>query len=332
MRRVSIGFILGLMAAVAMAADAQPSAHDPVIARVNEQPISFSGFREAVTQAIRQKFYHGEIPEGETRKVIHETLRAQIDAKLYAAEAKRRGIRPDPEQVQKAIDDYDRQYRLRPNWPEMRARALPLLQTRLESDSVVAQLEAEVRAEVPDPKEADIRTFYDRNPELFTEPERVALSLIQLTVDPSSPGSVWKAAETEGERIRAEILGGASFEEMARKYSSHPSAERRGGLGYVHQGMMPDADKHVASIKQGQLTPVFRALEGVMILRLDERVPPAKRAYKDVRLRAAELLKRERSDAAWESFRSSLYDAANVTVDAKLAPELADFPLPRRRK
>lgn len=305
-------------------------AAEEVVARVNGDAISFGELRTTVGQAIRQKFYHGAIPEGEGPRVARETLRTMIDERLLVAEATRRGLKPSETDIEQAVARWDRQYGSRPNWPQMRAQALPELRAKLARQSLVAQLEAAIRDKVAKPGDAEVRRFYQDNPQLFTEPERLSVSMIQLPVDPSSPQTVWQAVEAEGERIRAEIGKGAPFGDLAREHSSHPSAPDGGKLGYVHQGMMPEADKLLAEMKAGEVSPAFRALEGVMIIRLDERIPAKLRSYADVRGRAGELLLRDRRDMAWNGFRENLYNAADVSVKADSVPELKGFVLPKR--
>lgn len=304
----------------------------PVVARVGTEAIRADEYRQAYAQAVRAKFYHGSVPEAELKKHAHETLRALIDERLYAREIARRGLKADEAAVQAEIDGYERQYANSPQWQQNKGRLLPGLRERLGKKYALERLKSVVM-EVKPATEQQARDYYRQHLDLFTEPERLRLSSILLGVDPSSPESVWQAVDAEGQRIHEEIRGGGSFAELARLHSSAPSAERGGDMGYLHQGMLTaQAMALVDKLAIGETSPPFRALEGVMMLRLDERVAPRVRDYADVAGRARELWLRDRREAAWESFRQRLYDAATVSVDARVQPELADFPLPAPKR
>jgi len=73
--------------------------------------------------------------------------------------------------------------------------------------------------------------------------------------------------------IRQQILNGANFNEMARKYSEDPTAQRNGGeLGYVGRGAMVPAYEAVAfRLKEGEISQPFESPFGFHILQLIDR-------------------------------------------------------------
>jgi hypothetical protein len=64
-------------------------------------------------------------------------------------------------------------------------------------------------------------------------------------------------------------------------------------------------------------------LDGVAIFRLLERQSAKLRDFPDVRVRAAELLKREQSDAAWKRFVADLRRQATIQRLARYPGEAA---------
>lgn len=303
-----------------------------VLATVNGRPIEAAQFQETFTRAVRDKFYHGTVPTDELRKHSHVVLRQMIDDILLAEEAKKRKIRPDSALVEQTLGQYERQYQNSAQWKQNRDKLLPGLREAIEQRSLRTRLEESVR-KVRQPGEAEVEAFYKGNLGLFTEPERVRISAIMLKVDPSSPSAVWTAALDEGQRIRKQLDKGGKFAELARLHSGHESASRGGDMGYIHKGMLAeDATAAIDRLKVGETTEAFRSLEGVLIIRLDERVPPAVRKFADVRERATELLVRERREKAWDDFREALYQGAEVSLDGKRYPDFADFALPAGKK
>jgi parvulin-like peptidyl-prolyl isomerase len=299
-----------------------------ILVTVNGRAIAADEFQETFTRAVKEKFYHGSVPVEELRKHSHVVLRQMIDDMLMDEEAKRRKLKADSEFVQQTIAQYERQYQNSPQWQQNRDKLLPGLQAAIERKSIRTRLEEAVK-QVGQPSAADTEAYFRANRELFTEPERVRISAILLRVDPSSPQAVWVAALEEGVRIRAQLAKGASFSELARLHSADDSASRGGDMGYIHKGMLSeDATVAIDKLKIGEMTEAFRSLEGVLIIRLDERVPASVRKFTDVRQRAAELLARQRREKAWEDFRDSLYQSASVSLDKAKYPDFAEFALP----
>jgi parvulin-like peptidyl-prolyl isomerase len=327
-------FLVAALAGLALSSGvpAAKAQTPPPVASVNGQAIDLDSYSQTLTLRARDRFYHGRPPEAELAALRIEVLRDMIDRILFAEEIARRKLKPDAAAVDAELERYERQYGNSPQWQHGRERLLPGLRGELERRNLEARLR-EVVTEVPAPTGREVEAFYRQRSELFTEPARVRASVILLAVDPSSPAAVWQAVMEEGQRIRAEIDKGTPFAELARRHSMHESAERGGDLGYLHGGMLSgDADELIEKMAVGEVSPAFRVLEGVMIIRIDNRVPAKLRDFADVRARAKELLLRDRQEAAWEALRERLYRQAKVTVDVERYPELKGFPLPGERK
>jgi peptidyl-prolyl cis-trans isomerase SurA len=73
--------------------------------------------------------------------------------------------------------------------------------------------------------------------------------------------------------IRAQILAGANFEEMAKKYSEDPSASQNGGnMGRVGRGSMVAPYEAMAfKLKKGEISEPFESVFGIHIMQLLDR-------------------------------------------------------------
>lgn len=317
-----------VIAALAGALPAYSAEPAKVLVTVNGRAISADEFQDTFSREVRDKFYHGTVPVDELRKQSHVVLRRMIDDILMEEEAARRKLKPDTDLVEQTLAQYEKQYQNSQQWQQNREKLLPGLRAAIERKSVRSRLEESVKQVAP-PAAADVEAFYRNNLSLFTEPERVRISSIVLRVDPSSPPQVWSAALEEGVRIRAQLAKGASFADLAKLHSADESASRGGDMGYIHKGMLSEeATSAIDKLKVGQATEAFRSLEGVLIIRLDERVPANVRKLADVRQRASELLVRQRRDKAWEEFRETLYQSSSVSLDKSQYPDFAEFSLP----
>ncbi len=292
----------------------QTSAAPPVFATVGNKAISAAEYDAAFAVAQRNRFYHRQAPEAEVLALKREVGDQLINRILLAAEAERRQIAPDRKRIETQLAGYEKRYGASPQWPRMKAEMLPALQAELEKRSRLEQLEAQVRA-VADPSEPALRTYYAKHKALFTEPEQVKVSVILLKVDPSSPRAVWDQAREEAAAIRGRLARGADFAELARLHSADGSADKGGDMGYLHRGMVPEAvQAALDKLEPGQLSDPITTLEGVALLRVDDRKAAQLREFAGVRDRAEQLWRREASDAAWQAFVERVRSAAQVQV------------------
>lgn len=331
----SLAFVGALCACLgfghrAVAADSRPAqataaaqAAPAWFARIGDTIIPADEYMNTVRTAYRNKYYHGKPPDGEVEALLRNTGQELIDQVLLKDAARQRKIEPDAKDVQAQIDAYEQRYGKSPSWPQMREQALPPLRKHLEGKSVLTVLERTVRT-VAEPTESEVRAYYDANLKLFTEPEKNKVSLILLRVNPASTKEEWAAALAEGEKIVAELKAGADFAAMARKRSNDPSADNGGDLGYLHTGMLPDIfQEKVNDMQPGAISEALRALEGILIYRLDDRIQPALRPFDAVKERASGLLKRELSEKAWKTFMADLRAKAKVEIAPEFQKNMA---------
>jgi parvulin-like peptidyl-prolyl isomerase len=315
--------VLGCTLLLSIGQTAQAIAQGPgreaggdVFARVGEKVITFQEYQAALAAGMRKKYYHARPPVDELSKFQREIGEQLVARVLLLEEAARRGIQPERAKVESTVAGYEARYASSEQWRANREQALPQLVAQLERQSVLEQLESAVRA-VNRPSDGEARAYYEANPAQFTEPDQVRISLILLKVAPSAPRAAWDEAAGEAQRLHQRLQKGADFAELARIHSADPSAERGGDLGYVHRGMLPELiEKQVIdSLRTGAISTPVTLLEGVAIVRLEDRKPPRLRAYADVAKRAAELWQRERGEQAWNRLIADLRAAALVQVD-----------------
>jgi parvulin-like peptidyl-prolyl isomerase len=322
MRKALITLALALAAAPAAAA---PAAAADEFASVNGAAISVAEFEAALAGALRQKFYHREVPEAKLDEFRREVAQTLIDRLLLQAEVRRRGMVPDADKVRAEIAQYDSRYAQSERWKQNRASLLPGLERMLGEREVLERLQATVREPAPGtPTDEALQAYYESHGALFTEPEQARLAVILLKVDPSAPSATWAAAVEEAQAIRARILAGGDFGEAARMHSSDASAQAGGDLGYLHQGMMPEPlfDK-LGAMKPGDISDPLRVLEGVALFRLVDRRAPRLRAFADVKERTAQLWRRDEGERRWAEFIAGLRAGASIRIDTERYPALA---------
>jgi len=117
----------------------------------------------------------------------------------------------------------------------------------------------------------EVIAFYKlHQSELPVRPERVELSHILLTVDPSEIAR--KAAREKIMNAMYQLEEGMDFDSAAKLYSEDPSAEFGGKLGFTNRGDLVAAYEEAAyALEPGEISPVVESPFGFHIIRVIER-------------------------------------------------------------
>ena len=312
--RAGLASLVFLVSAAAASVEPQAGSEE-IFARIDDLVISQEEFEQIFSAAVRHKYYHGRVPEEELaafREQVSDDIVTQV---LVHREARRLGLQPDRKRIDEGLDAFELRNAGNPDWQERRERILPLLVKRLERQDLLEQMERRIR-DIPPPAGDAVRRFYEQNPDKFTEPRRLRLSVILLPVSPSAGEEVWLAAEQQAAELGRRIKSGEGFDTLARQYSAHISAASGGDLGFLHDGVLEDVvQQRVAELSPGDLTAPIRVLEGVTLFRLEALQPERLGSFEQVSERAAGLLHRELQDAAWNDFVADLRAAAQIYVN-----------------
>ena len=85
---------------------------------------------------------------------------------------------------------------------------------------------------------AEIRAFYDKNPDKFKRDETVKASHILIGADSNASAADKKKAHEKADKLRKELAGGADFAALAKGNSTCPSSQQGGDLGSFGKGQM----------------------------------------------------------------------------------------------
>lgn len=309
----SIAVIL-VMAATIDDAQSAPQP-EPAFAKVGVEVVTQKEFDDAFALAAKRKFYHGTPPQAQVAQLQRDVGDQLVNNILLLKEAKRRGLKPDQAAITATLNGYDARYRTTEHWQKNRAQLLPGLKQHLEQESLLSQLETQIRKIAP-PSQAAIKAYYASHPEKFTEPEQLRVSVVLLKVDPAAPKSKWDAARTEGQGLVKKLRAGADFAKLAKLHSGDSSAAKGGDMGYMHRGMLPEvAQEAIDKFKPGGITEPVTVLEGVAVFRLDERQPAKLASLTKAQERTRELWLREQSALAWRGLIERLRNETKITVD-----------------
>ncbi|MDD2540651.1 MAG: peptidylprolyl isomerase [Desulfuromonadaceae bacterium] len=163
--------------------------------------------------------------------------------------------------------------------------------------------------------DAEIRAFYDKNPDKFTQPETVKASHILIGVDAKASADDKKKAREKAEKLRKELAGGADFATLAKANSTCPSSQQGGDLGYFGKGqMVPAFEKAAFALKPGEISDVVETQFGYHIIKLTEKKPAVVTDFNDVKEKIGEYLKGQKINEAVQQYLVDARKNAKIEI------------------
>ncbi len=167
--------------------------------------------------------------------------------------------------------------------------------------------------------DAEISAFFQRNKKRFDRPGRAVVSL--LTVPRAVTAADSADAKARIDRLRAEIAGGAKFEDVAKRESADSvSAVNGGALGKGPKGRFtPKFEDAVYALKVGELSQPVLTPFGWHLIRVDEKQGDTL----DVRHILVNIAQSDSSATRTDRRADSLASKAGSQDDPKLFDEAA---------
>jgi hypothetical protein len=162
-----------------------------VFATIGKETVTWQDFSIAFNQAAQKKFYHGNPSDEAVATLQREIAGKLVTDTLVLNEANRRKIKADSAFVNQELGKIESKRAGDAQWEEAKHRVLPILRHQIENESKIKKLTAQIR-DVAAPTAAQVRQYYTDHPEKFTAPMEQRVSIILLSVDPSSSNDVWE--------------------------------------------------------------------------------------------------------------------------------------------
>ncbi|MDQ3280119.1 MAG: peptidyl-prolyl cis-trans isomerase [Acidobacteriota bacterium] len=282
-KTISTTIALALVASIGMAQDkpattapataapataaATAAQGDPVVIAAGDVSIRKSEF-EAALQTLPAEYQQYASGPGK-RQFAEDYLRM----KMLASQGLKNGLDKDPEVVSQ----------------------LALMKENLIAQAQLQRVEKGITI-----SDADLRKQYDAKKDQYEQVKARHILIAfkgSQAAQPGKPELTEEQAKAKAEDIRKQIVGGASFDELAKKESDDTGSGARGGdLGEFGRGqMVPEFEKAAFDAKPGDVTPVVRTQFGYHIIKVDEHgytpfdqvKPTLERTERQSRLQAA---------------------------------------------
>jgi peptidyl-prolyl cis-trans isomerase C len=254
---------------------AAPAPVDPV-AKVNGTPILRKDLELQKMILLEQAKRMGYQPSDKDLPLIEqEAVKSLIEMEVARQEAVKQGIKADPKELEKRYGEFKAQFK-NPDEFQKYLKDMKYTEEKLKEETgkelMIYALMDKWSVGAPAITDADMKAFYDGNPDQFKHGERVKAShiLIEVKDKANATAEVVAAAKKKAEGILAQLKGGADFAKLAAENSDDPGSKSRGGeLGYFKKGqMVKEFEEAAFSTKPGELSGVVETKYGFHILKI----------------------------------------------------------------
>lgn len=228
------------------------------IAEVNGEKITQADFDQlyAVLKADYESNQMVTLDKTKDKEIIKNLETKTYDnlvlQKLIRQDASKQGIKVDQEEVDKYLQDIKdkKNEESKDGFKKFLAETKfseASLREYLETQQLNSSLSEKVTADVK-VNDADVRKYYDENPDQFQDPGGIQISHILVA----------KEDLTQAEQIIAKLKQGADFAALAKEYSIDPGSKDNGGdLGTpvnASSNLVPEFLKAALALEPGQYT------------------------------------------------------------------------------
>jgi peptidyl-prolyl cis-trans isomerase SurA len=309
---------------------------EEIVARVNNSIVTREDLHrshEQMVQEVRQ-----QQSGGDTNATVADReknlLRDLIDQQLLVQKGTDLGLSVDTELV-KRLDDLRK---------EMKAESIDDLEKLAQQQGVSFEdfkqnmknnlmtqkvISSEVGGRIQFTRD-EIQKYYDEHKKDFDLPERIRLAEILIPAAPPSQAKDDKgnplppmdptpeqiaAAQAKADEAMAKLKAGTKWQDVAKQYSSGPTAQEGGDLGFFKRGLLDKSleDKTFA-LKEGETTDVIRTKQGFVILKVLEHSPAGVPPLNRMENRIQEVLYYQKIDPALRQYLTKLREDAYIDI------------------
>ncbi|MCW8816559.1 MAG: peptidylprolyl isomerase [Ignavibacteriaceae bacterium] len=266
--------ILSLLVLLTSYLFAQEEVIDKIVAVVDNEIILQSELDFQVSLYASQRKLDPKSPE-----LKRQILNSMIDEKLVYAQAELDSITVTDEEITQRIDYQinvlQQQYGSIANIENMYGMTIEKIKRELREDVRKNLMVQRLREKNFTPVEAsrrEVEEFYETYKDsLGMIPEK--LRIYHIFRNPKTTDRLKKQYRDFAQAVLDSIKQGASFEEMAKKYSEDPGSKAFGGdLGFVKKGVFyPEFEAAAFALEEGQISDIVETPIGYHIIQLLER-------------------------------------------------------------
>lgn len=262
--------------------------NNDIVAKVNENNITIEDFK--VTLALNkidlESKYGSTVWETEVENGVkfkdtfkNRVLKGMIDVEAVCEEAKKDGLTPSEEEIDKEFDELNKNLYANENYKKI-LEDLKISDTCIKSQ-VEKTLTIQKYTENFDKNlkisDEEMKKYYEEHKADYYKDEVKASHILISTVDDNGKElseAKKKEAKKKAEEVLKKAKSGEEFSELAKEYSDDPGSAANGGdLGYFTKGKMVQPFEEAAfSLKSGEISGLVESEYGYHIIKVYDKI------------------------------------------------------------
>jgi peptidyl-prolyl cis-trans isomerase C len=293
-----------------------PAQLPEVLARVNGEDVTKREFDRLVKN---MELSAGQpIPAERRDEILRKALDQLVTYTVLSQETRARKVDVPAAEVEGNIAELRKQFPTEEAFKkalEARGMTVEKLRTDAKVDLAINKMmDAEVAA-AGEATDAQVREFYDKNPDKFKQDEAVRASHILIRADEKAGEAGKKKARAQAEGLAKQAKGGADFAALAKQHSTDNSAAQGGDLGFFGKGQMVPAFEQAAfALQPGQVSEVVETQFGFHVIKMTEKRAASTVPFEQVSARIRDYLSEQKKQERAQSFIDTLKKKAKIEV------------------
>jgi len=287
------------------------------IASVNGKPISKKLYDSELAVFQKRAAQMGRpFKEADMEAVKKRILENLIETELLYQQSQKEGVKVDEKTINEQIETIKKRFSDEAEYKKaLEGMNLSEKEFRIEIQRNLAisqLLDTNVRQKITVTEE-ESNKFYNNNPNMFKQPEKVKASHILVEVAPDAEESKKIQARKKIEMIQKKVRQGEDFGLLAKANSEGPTAKREGDLGYFIRGQMVKPFEDVAfALKVGEVSGIVETQFGYHLIKVTDKKPARTISYKEAQPEIEQHLKNEKSKTEIKDYIENLKKSAKI--------------------
>ena len=287
------------------------------IAIVNGTVITSEEFNRELNQVKQRISQQGiEIPAAQLDDIRNEIFDNLINIELLFQESRNNGIKVEKEAIDSQIKSLkqnlsnDAEFK---NFLSELNLSESTLKLKIEKGLAIQKLIETQIADKIKISDEESKVFYDKNPDLFKQPEQIKASHILIKVEPGVDEMKKSEAKQKIKNIQQKLNKGEDFATLAKEFSEGPSKNNGGDLGYFQRGQMVKSFEDVAfALKTEEVSDIVETQFGYHIIKVTDKKPEKAIDYENVKKDLAQHLKQEKTNQEVKIYLQKLTEKSKI--------------------
>lgn len=264
-----------------------------------------SGDKEIVAKVDDDVITKDELYDNMVKQNGQQILESLIAERIVNAEAKKEGIKPSKEDIDKEIAKVKEDSGGEQGFQQLLQYYGFSLDDLKDNISMNLKIKALVGANIK-VDEDEVKEYFEENRDEFDEEEEIKARHILVKT------------EEEAKEIQDKLANGEDFEELAKEFSEDSSAPLGGDLGFFPRGKMVKEFEEVAfDLEIGKISESVKSTFGYHIIRVDERKEAKEADLEDHKEDIKEFLFDKKVQEAYPEWYQEKYSQYKVTNNLK---------------